>query len=361
MDVVSWLYPGATRKHNHKKITTLKEPLNLALMLLFAPVGTIYYLIRSRTRERKSRLVLLIPEINNLEVYTELRQVIAKQGVVDLTASSSSDAALRLLLETTSLTNKLARQMRGENFSCRVITFGIVDWNKKQKTRTATRTIYPGKIKGFENYQQAHTIFSNKWQQVKEKLDRNKQVTEPRHSFVRTLCAREMIADNIASNKPWYHNISGFLANKEIREQLYYETKELKIMVKKAIFDNEREKLFIEVCHESWRRRMGKLGERAEAENKDFSDLVRKEREKLRISISRCRNAETLRETIVDFWARAGSIKQLQGNGLARILPLFDEENWRKAKDLALLALISYQDPKEKSETNPEAQGDETL
>lgn len=331
-------------------------------MLLFAPVGVIYYLIRSKARGRKSRLALLIPEIKNLKTYSEVRQVIASQGVIDLTASSSTDAALRMLvaLESNSSSNQFAKQMR-EDFLCRIITFGIVGWNEKQKSRTATRTVISGKIKGFENYYLADSIFKNKWQQVQEKRDKKGEVKEPEHFFVTTFCGREMIADNIADGKTWYHDISEFLANRETREQLYYERKELGKMVKEATYENENERIFIDVCHESWRRRMGKLGQRASSENTSFSNLANKDREKLRTSLGRCKNAETLRETVIDFWSRAGSIEQLQGGGIAKILPLFDEKNWRKTKDLALLALISYQAPEEKENTNPETEGEEKL
>ena len=130
-------------------------------------------------------------------------------------------------------------------------------------------------------------------------------------------------------------------------------------MAKEAIYDNENERLFIDVCHESWRRRMGKLGQRASSENTSFSGLVTKEQEKLRTSLGRCKNAESLRETVVDFWSRAGSIEQLRGDGIAKLLPLFDEKNWKKAKDLALLALISYQPPNETDTTDFETEGEE--
>jgi CRISPR-associated protein Cas8a1/Csx13 len=356
LNVAGWLYPGASQRHVAHNVTTLNETLNLALTLLFAPIGVIYYLIRSKAKGRKSRLALLIPEINDLDAYAEVRQVIASQGVIDLTASSSSDAALRMLiaLESNSSSNQFAKQMR-ENFLCRIITFGIVGWNEKQKSRTATRTVISGKLKGFENYHLADSIFKNKWQQVEAKKN------EPEYSFVTTFCGREMIADNIANSKSWYHNISEFLANSETRDQLIkYERKELGQMVKDADYENENERIFIEVCHEGWRRRMGKLGQRAKAENTSFSNLANKEREKLRTSLGRCKNAETLRETVIDFWSRAGSIEQLQGGGLAKILPLFDEKNWRKAKDLALLALISYQAPEERDDSSLDL-GDKTL
>lgn len=114
-------------------------------------------------------------------------------------------------------------------------------------------------------------------------------------------------------------------------------------MVENASYDDENERAFIGVCHESWRRRLGKLGKRASTENTSFSALVKKEAEKLRTSLARSKNADTLRETVVDFWARAGANEKLQGEGLINLLPLFNEKNWRKTRDLALLALISYQ------------------
>jgi CRISPR-associated protein Cas8a1/Csx13 len=353
-DVSGWLYPGASKRHNMHSITANTESISLALSLLFAPVGVIYYLIRSKAKGRKSRLALLIPEITNLRVYARAREIIAQKGVIDLTASSSSDAALRMLiaLKTTESSDELAEQVN-ENFLCRIITFGIVGWNEKQKSRTAARTVVSGKLNGFENYHLADTIFKNKWQQSETKKN------EPENFWLSTFCAREMIADNIANNKTWYHNISEFLAKKETREQLIkYERKELRQMVKEAEYDNENERLFIDVCHTSWRRRMKQLGQRETHKNTNFSDMVNKEREKMRVSLGRCKNAESLREAITDFWSRAGSIEQLQGGGLMKILPLFEEKNWRKAKDLALLALVSYQAPEEKAKTNSETEGE---
>lgn len=116
-------------------------------------------------------------------------------------------------------------------------------------------------------------------------------------------------------------------------------------MVETASYDDGCERLFISVFHESWRRRLGKLGERARKENlgdSGFRRLVSKEAEKLRTSLARCKNAEALRETVVDFWARGGAQELLRGKGVTQLLPLLDEKNWKKARDLALLALISY-------------------
>jgi CRISPR-associated protein Cas8a1/Csx13 len=114
-------------------------------------------------------------------------------------------------------------------------------------------------------------------------------------------------------------------------------------MVNESRFGEDREQIFVRACHEAWRRRMGQLGERARREGASFRDLVGREFERLRVGFARCKNAATLRETVTDFWARAGGPLPGLQSGWQELLPLLGEKNWRKAKDLALLALASYQ------------------
>lgn len=344
VEAAGWLYPGGGQRHVAHAETRLRETTESALALMFASVGVIYYTIRSRARGRKARLAMLIPEVQDLELYAEIRRTFAAQGVLDLTASGASDAALRLLMriKANQASNQFAAFSGGE-FLCRVVTFGIVSWNEKQKSRTYARTVFSGWLTGLDNYRKAAAIFENRLQMSKEERDRRGNLVKPESYFVTTYSARELIADNIAQGRVWYHDITTYMSQRETREALLYERKEMNQMVEKASFEDESERTFIRVCHESWRRRLGKLGERARTENASFQSLVRKEAEKLRTSLARCKNAETLRETVVDFWSRAGVNEHLQGDGLLKLLPLFGEKNWRKSRDLALLALISYQ------------------
>jgi CRISPR-associated protein Cas8a1/Csx13 len=252
-------------------------------------------------------------------------------------------------------------RLLGRNLECRVITFGIVDWNKKQKSRTMARGVESGMIKGFGDYALADAIFKNQWQQVKEKRNKRGEVTEPEHYFVKICAARELIAENIARGKVWFDGFSDYMANKETRNQLTYERKEINEMVNQASFDDECERAFVTVCHEAWRRRLGKLSERARHENTSFSALVNREYEKLRVSFSRCKNANSLRETVVDFWSRAGSIQELHDHW-NNVLRLLDEKKWRKGKDLALLALASYKPASKEEEevlTTQETEGED--
>jgi CRISPR-associated protein Cas8a1/Csx13 len=339
-----WLYPGGVQRHVAHATTILGEPLESALALLFAPVGVIYFKVESRRNNRKARLALLIPEIKNLELYADVRRDVAATGVLNLTASSASDAALRMF--TLLAAHRVSSEIAGSNggaIQCRVITFGIVPWNEKQKSRTAARSVYSGALPDFENYRMANAIFKNRWQLVPAERDRNGAERKPERHFIATFCAREMIADNIAEGKAWYHDLTLFMNQRESRERLLFERRELHQMVERAKFEDERERTFIHVCHESWRRRMGKLSEQATPGGSEAKRRISKEAERLRVALMRSKNAETLRETVVDLWARAGSIPALQGDGLLNLLPLFDERHWKKTRDLALLALISYQ------------------
>ncbi|MBX9695863.1 MAG: type I-MYXAN CRISPR-associated Cas8a1/Cmx1, partial [Cyanobacteria bacterium] len=287
VEAAGWLYPGGGQRHVAYGSTKLNEPLELALALLFAPVGVVYYVVKSRAKGRKTRLAMLIPQINNLAEYSYFRCVLATHGEFDMTASSSSDAVLRMLtaIKANKVSNEYTQVTNQPNL-CRVITFGIVSWNEKQKSRTSTRTIISGRLAGLDNYRKAHLIFQNRLQRIAGKKDRKGKEIQPERFFVTTLCARELIANNIAEGKPWYHDISTFLSNKDVRDQIVFERKELNHMVETATFDDERERLFISVFHESWRRRLGRLGDRAASERASFPALVTREAEKVRTSLS---------------------------------------------------------------------------
>jgi CRISPR-associated protein Cas8a1/Csx13 len=347
VEVLGWLYPGGVQRHAG---VTLSEPPEPALALLYAPVSIIYYAVRSRSKGRKARLAMIIPEVPDLETYAVIRNAIATTDILEMNASSASDAALRFISYIAgSKVGERFDEFNGGSWLCRVMTFGIVNWSDKQKSRTYVRSIAAQQISGLGNYRKAAAIFKNGWRKAKAEHDRKGNQTKPERYFVTTYSALEFIADNIARGNSWYHDLATYMSTKESCEQLLYERKELNEMVENALYDDKNERVFIDVCHESWRRRLGKLGQRASRENTSFSSLVKKEAEKLRTSLARSKNADTLRETVVDFWARGGANEALQGDGLINLLPLFNEKNWRKARDLALLALISYkpQSPEE--------------
>lgn len=337
IEVKSWLYPGGMKRHEAHEETVFEEPTELAFCLLFAPVGSIFFQINSRRSGRKTRTALVLPSFAKLPDYARLHRVLTSKGVLALTAASPTDAALQLAVQARG--QELAQ---GFDDTIRVLAFGIVDWNEKQKSRTSARTITPAQLPGLANYERADIIFKNRWQIIKAKFNRKGQITEPEHAFVRPCTAREIIADNLANRRPWHDRFTEYVSKKDTRISLSFERKELFQMTQEADYEHPRERTFIATCHEAWRRRLGQLGERSRREHASFNRLASGEYEKLRVALARCKNAASLRATLTDFWSRAGSLPSLR-TGWSELLPLLDEAHWRKARDLALLALASYQ------------------
>ena len=98
-------------------------------------------------------------------------------------------------------------------------------------------------------------------------------------------------------------------------------------------------------------------------ENITIQTFLRKlevELTKIRSSLLRAKNEDTLRDALVDFWAKASRDKVQQNSVLGRtikvqnksgevlemsgwevILPMLEDQNWKKARQLALIALLS--------------------
>jgi CRISPR-associated protein Cas8a1/Csx13 len=358
VDLVGWLYPGGAQRHVQWKDSYLREPPELALCLLFAPVGAIFFQVASRRTGRKTRTALILPTVESLRSYCTLRLVHAARGVLALTAASPTDAALQLALLA-----EEQEQVDRLDGPIRVMAFGIVSWNEKQKSRTAAYTVTPRELPNLDNYDRACRIFKNRWQLVPAKKDRKGNVKEPEHSFVRPYTAREIIADNVANRRYWYARFADYMTRADTRVALQFERKELYQMTQQADYDHPNERVFIQACHEAWRRRLGQLGERSRREHIQFGRLASGDFEKLRVSLARCKNASTLRAALTDFWSRAGSLPALQ-EGWAAVLPLLEEDQWQKARDLSLLALASYQPSNEqerealtKSDTTTDTEG----
>ena len=122
----------------------------------------------------------------------------------------------------------------------------------------------------------------------------------------------------------------------------------------KETFPDGPERIFVLACHEAWRRRLGQIWDKVNHNQNLYNAQVDSEFTHARMAFSRCKNATSFREAVTDFWARSGGhLKSLQ-EGWHDVLTLLDETNWRKGRDLALLALVSYK-PLTKEKT--EAQG----
>lgn len=324
ISVAGWLNPGAVVRHvAFSSDTAFEELPENAFVLLFAPVACYYYILRSKLRDKRAQYALIIPEITDLEKYAQQRlsQHLRYAIYKDFHASGLGDAGLRFLTlqETVNIT---------QNFGvsrCQVVTLGTVAWSTQQKTRTDMYVV-EASDEVCHNYQ------------VCDDFLKDKPIAGKDNNFLVTSFAKELIAENLARNQPWYLGISDKVNSNEMFKKLSYERRGLYQVIQK-IKSDEREKLFVQACHEAISYTYGQLaGKTKEGEIPNFDRVT----VRIRTGLSRCKNSETFREFITDFWSRAGKIPTLQEHWEELMEFVMVDKNWKKSRDLALLALASY-------------------
>ncbi|MGL6338023.1 MAG: type I-MYXAN CRISPR-associated Cas8a1/Cmx1 [Waterburya sp.] len=329
--IKGWLYPGATVKHEDFTANTqFKETIERVLALLFAPVACFYFIARkSHLHNTKIQYCLVIPEITDLEFYARQRQKLNNWNYQQFYASGYSDAGFRLLTQQATLSiiqkNNLKR--------CQVITFGQTQWTKFQKIRNNVEVIeLTDKI--IKNYQLCDRYFNNR------------VVKGENSNFIASSIIRELITENLARNLSWWHNFAMAVRNKTLFRLISYERKGLQEMVKNADWDEEPQKLFVKACHEALLKIYGKLYSRAK--EGEYTQIER-ENERIRSGLIRCQNSEDFRHFMTaNFWSKAGNISIL-AEYWEELMPLTTKpNNWKLARDLALLALASYKAKKRK-------------
>ncbi len=121
-------------------------------------------------------------------------------------------------------------------------------------------------------------------------------------------------------------------------------------MIKNADWDEEAQILFVKACHQALLQIYGKLYGRAK--EGEYVQIER-ENERIRSGLIRCLNSENFRHFMTaNFWSKGGNNSILADNW-EELMPLTTKsENWKLARDLALLALASYKSKKQQQEEN---------
>lgn len=324
ISISGWLNPGSVVRHYaFSNQTGFEEQPEDVLALLFAPIACQYFILRSQLRDKRAQYAVVIPEVTNLEAYAHRRHQLKEIGYKDFHASSLGDAGLKFL--TYKSVKKFATFNKVQR--CQVLTLGTVAWSSQQKSRTDLYTI-----------EADESICANYQASTTSLVDRI--VQSQNSAFIAPSFARELIADNLARGLSWHSGFSEKVNSGELFKKLTYEREGLFNMIESAQWNEESEKLFVEACHEALRMTYGKMSTRA----KDKGELPRfdRENERIRSSLGRCKNAETFRQFITDFWSRAGQIQTLQKHWLVILRLITGDKSWKIARDLTLLSLASY-------------------
>ena len=349
VQIAGWALPGAVEKHPGSKWSRMEVSPGSFLALCFAPVGAFSFKVNSRLHGTKHAYALVIPHVDDLCVYGKARRRLNTLGSEQLYVASSADAALLVALATQRDVSKAARS--GHRF-CSVMTFGVQPWAKQQKTRTKVMDISLPEERALAIYRRVSALPEFQTRRVRRK--------DGSGSFFATSPSRAAITEALVEGKTWWEGVaeSYLRAPSGVRDSFHYSNERRGLHA--MIYDHDSldldEKLFVEVCHNAMRQIYASVGRRTTAAGTQFGRKSEVEMTKIRSSLLRAKNAGTLRDVLVEFWARASRDKVRTNRALTQsitvgdqslpawqvLLPWFDDQHWKKARSLALVALLSY-------------------
>lgn len=357
-EVVSWLLPGGAVRHDaFKADSQLRESLGGWLALLFAPAGVLYFRVQCRSAGIRPGYCLVVPDVEDLSTYARVCRIYDGKEVRDLIVSGTADAALRVLAED--VVSAVSHEYRVTR--CGVIAFGVVPWASQLKSRVDL--FEAGRVgeRGLRQYLTAVQLLPPVMRPPSMPTGRRAQATdageeaEPGRPSFLVSPLPDLVAENVVAGRPWWRGFTSLVTDKERWAQLRIHQFAMasasgtafrggfaEMVSRSDMFDQAGAETVVRACHEAWRRRMGALSERARERGESRRDLISRELERLRIDFAHCKNVASLRATLTDFWARAGSPLPSLQEGWRAVLPYLTDERWQEARDLALLALVSY-------------------
>ncbi len=102
------------------------------------------------------------------------------------------------------------------------------------------------------------------------------------------------------------------------------------------------EESIVRAVHEALRCRYGRIASENSKNPAAMKKRMAREYERLRLAFAGSKTVDTLRHALTDLWSRGGSnnvLKELW----PQVLPMLASNKWQLTRDLALLALASYQ------------------
>ncbi len=227
IQIVSWLYPGATVRHAKiEKFNKIEEKVEYALALLFLPLVCQYYILQADAvktyDDRFTRYAIVVPEVHNLETTANRCWNLKSIKYPDLYVANLAEAALKYY----HYTQGSSSQINKREF-CQFLLYEKLNKKSKQRVLFDVRdlTITPQAIQDYQFIGQhfAKNIIFLKKEEGRTNLG------------VKVNLIRSIIASNLAHNLPWWtyfwENIYEPNPLGDIEEQLVFNRKGLLAMI----------------------------------------------------------------------------------------------------------------------------------
>lgn len=310
-----------------------KESSEHFLALLFLPLACGYYQLPSINSKRRSAIV--IPEVRNLIEWVNIRQKLPSRTYTNFgsfyrkfRANSAGESALRFLLDERQTDDSGLFQLP----YCEVYQLGSQSWNPQQDY--IKQAVYRASLD--EN---SLFLYQIAYQNFKSKIRSKKDSEEVWLAESRVLA---WISENLVASQVWYRSFFEFRKSNII----YPEDRRGLIVMTEHLTADER--VLFDAVQGAFRKYRGQQIDQAKRQGRqpDWEQITNK-------VIYRLQRPSTQQEfatALVDFLSQYRSEAALS-SGPQIFWWLHQEANWRKARDLALLAIATYQSkPKEEKE-----------
>ena len=335
------LFPGAIQRHADHPASQVTQGAGLVLPLLFAPVGTMALKAGGKkvndrgNRRFKPGAALLVPDVNTLSGAEYLLPTIIPRTARDCQIANGADAALQAELRLRSR-NLLDHETLA---ALRCVWCCPTDWNSRLQPPSAVTELRIEEAMDamLDRFEIAMAVLAP----PSPRQNKKGEYFWPR-SYI-----RPCIAENLALGRPWYAGFSRLMtaqdpvSNNPIRNYLYLERKGLAAMTQEVQWDHPGEEVIVQAVHEALRRRYGRIASE-NANRTTMKNRMTREYEQQRLAFVGAKTADALRHALADLWSRAGLNSALR-EAWPHVLPLLSDKKWQLTRDLALIALASYQ------------------
>jgi CRISPR-associated protein Cas8a1/Csx13 len=336
VEIVGRVAPGFVERHALFRPTRIQQPAGPAVALHYALLGTLSLVIDGKTG------LLLVPDVEDLVKFAERRQWLTPSSLRECRVGSPADGALQAQVRL----RKALFEEAGDLPRCLAVRFDSKTWGGGQKTRADVITVEPDPklLRRFD------LLMAELPPRVLA-VSSNRQ--GPAAPYWPRSVLRPFVAENLARGRRWFEGFRDLLVGPggskegERFRQLGYERKGLKSMIDEP-WDDKREELLITAVHQAMRQHFGRMWEEANQDRATFGNRFDRQVQEWRIAFAHAKTPDDFRDALADLISRAGRVPVLM-ESWREIRPLFsDPERWRLNRDLALLALASYQGtPKE--------------
>ena len=342
IEVVGPMNPGAMVRHvAFNADTKIQEDADHILPLYFALVGCLALPIN------RGNGVLIVPEVEDLLRFCQVRPCMTPQTVRECQIANSSDAALQAQLRV-----RLKRVVSDHDLpACHGIEFRPTPCARQQKSRVRTTSVLPGAEVPLDLFAAAMLdlpprIVARRVAETRGKGKR-KEALEKTEWFWADSIVRPLVADNLASGRPWYQGFVELMTKldpvnkRPLRDKLFFEKKGLHAMIETRAWQDQGESTVVAAVHEAIRRRYGHISTENKGKLAAMKNRWKGEYDRWRLAFTGAKTPEQFRRSLCDLFSRAGVNPVLQEQW-PQLLPMLTDQRWQLTRDLALLALASY-------------------